>query len=79
MSVLSGTNVISGNSNIISGIGIGIRIRNDNLVLNTLQVRLGFFPNPPQYSKISNLTVSGEQLLRPSNFDSGPPAIIPFR
>lgn len=79
LSLLSGTNVIIRNSNIISGIGIGIRIRNDNLVFNTLQIRLGFFPNPPQYSKISNLTVSGEQLLRPDNFDTGPPSVIPFR
>jgi hypothetical protein len=79
LSFLSGTNELIGNGNTISGIGVGIRIRNDNLVFNTLQVRLGFFPNPPQYSKISNMTVSGEQLLRPNNFDSGPPSIIPFR
>jgi hypothetical protein len=79
LSLLSGTNVKIGNSSIVSGIGLGVRIRNDNLVFNTLQVRLGFFPNPPLYSKISNLTVSGEQLLRPNNFDPGPPAIIPFR
>jgi hypothetical protein len=78
-SFLSGTNEIMGNNNYVTGIGLGIRIRNDNLVFNTFQVRFGFFPNPPLYSKISFLTVSGEQLLRPNNFDSGPPSIIPYR
>ena len=62
-SFLSGTNQIIGNGNALAGIGLGIRIRNDNLVFNTFQIRFGFFPNPPLYSRINNLTVSGEQLL----------------
>jgi hypothetical protein len=78
-SSLSGAsqNYRSGTS--LSGIGLGFRVRNDNLVFNTFQLRLGFFPNPPEYSRINFLTVSGEQLLRPHNFDSGPPSIIPYR
>jgi hypothetical protein len=79
LSLLSGTNQIISHGTTLSSIGIGIRIRNDNLIFNTFQIRLGFFPNPPSYSKISYLTFSGEQLLRPNNFDSGPPSIIPYR
>jgi hypothetical protein len=78
-SFLSDANEMIGNGNTLSGIGLGVRIRNDNLVFNTFQLRFGFFPNPPSYSKINHLTVSGEQLLRPNNFDSGPPSIIPYR
>jgi hypothetical protein len=78
-SFLSGTNEVIGNGNALTGIGAGIRIRNDNLVFNTFQIKLGFFPNPPLYSKISHLTFSGEQLLSPNSFDSGPPSIIPYR
>ncbi|MCX6325219.1 MAG: hypothetical protein NT144_01010 [Bacteroidia bacterium] len=78
-SFLSGTSEILGNGYSLSGIGLGIRIRNDNMVFNTFQLRFGFFPNPPIYSKINHLTVSGEQLLRPDNFDSGPPSVIPYR
>lgn len=70
--------VISG-GNLLSGIGLGVRIRNNNLVLNTLQIRLGFFPNLPPYSKTTTVTVSGEQLLRPYNFDPGPPSVIRYR
>jgi hypothetical protein len=78
-SFISGTNQILGNGNILSGIGFGLRIRNDNLVINTIQLRLGFFPNLPAYSKINPFVVSGEQLLRPNTFDPGPPSIIPYR
>ena len=60
-------------------IGIGVRIRNDNLLFNTLQIRLGFYPVKPDYSRISNVVVSGEQLIKPYNFDPGPPSIIPYR
>ena len=79
MAFLEGINEVSGKAGVLSGIGIGIRIRNDNLIFNTFQIRLGFFPNPPQYSRINSLNVSGEQLLHPNNFDPGPPAVIPYR
>ncbi len=79
-SLLSGSNeMIGGGRNSLSSIGMGVRIRNDNLIFNTLQIRLAFYPNLPPYSDINHLTVSGEQLLRPNNFDPGPPSIIPYR
>jgi len=78
-SFLSGTNEKIGNGYSLAAIGLGIRIRNDNLVFNTFQIRIGYFPNPPLYSRINPFIISGEQLLRPNNFDSGPPVIIPYR
>jgi hypothetical protein len=78
-SFLSGTTERLGNGYTLSSLGIGVRIRNDNLVFNTLQIRFGYFPNPPQYSRITSVNVSGEQLLRPSNFDPGPPSVIQYR
>ncbi len=78
-SFLSATNQIVGNGYSLSSIGVGIRIRNDNLVFNTFQLRIGYFPNYPPYSTISPVTVSGEQLLHPANFDPGPPSVIPYR
>ena len=79
MAFLAATNAVINKGNFLTGFGIGIRIRNDNLIFKTFQIRLGFFPDPPQYSVISNFIVSGEQLLRPNNFDSGPPAVIPYQ
>ena len=78
-SFLSGLNEKIGYGYSLAAIGVGIRIRNDNLVFNTFQLRIGYFPNPPSYSSSNPVIVSGEQLLRPNNFDSGPPEIIPYR
>ena len=78
-SFLSGTTEMLGKGYALSSVGVGIRIRNDNLVFNTLQIRIGYFPNPPSYSTISHVNISGEQLLRPNNFEPGAPAIIPYR
>jgi hypothetical protein len=79
MAFLAGTNEVISKGRILSGIGLGIRIRNDNLVFSTFQIKLGYFPDPPMYSRIKYLTVSGEQLLRPKNFDPGPPDRISYR
>jgi hypothetical protein len=79
MAFLAGTAEVISNGSILSGLGLGVRIRNDNLVFNTFQIRLGFFPNPPMYSRIKDLTVSGQQLLKPSNFEPGAPAQLPYR
>jgi hypothetical protein len=76
---LFGTNEFVNNGNFASGVGLGIRIRNDNLVLNTFQIRLGYYPNLPQYSKVNYFLISGEQKLNPPNFDPGPPSILPYR
>ncbi len=76
---LFGTNDFVGNGDILSSIGFGVRIRNDNLVLNTFQIRLGVFPNLPEYSRISQMKISGEQLLRPNNFEPGPPSLLPYK
>lgn len=78
-SALSGTNQVLANGTALTGIGAGVRVRNNNLVFNTFQIRIGFFPDPPTYSRINYVTFSGEQLLRMENFESGPPAMIPYR
>lgn len=76
---LFGTNDFLGSGDILSAVGIGVRIRNDNLVLNTLQIRLAFFPNLPEYSRANSLLISGEQLLRPNNFEPRPPSLLPYK
>ncbi len=79
LSMLSEANELIRKGSIISGIGAGLRIRNDNLILNTFQLRVAFYPNLPVYSRTNNLIISGEELLRPDNFDPGPPAILQYR
>jgi hypothetical protein len=76
---LFGTNEYVTNADFLSAVGLGLRIRNDNLILNTLQIRIGFYPDLPINSSVNNLMISGEQLLRPQNFEPGPPALITFK
>jgi hypothetical protein len=73
------TNEYLTNADYLSAIGLGLRIRNDNLIFNTLQIRIGFYPDLPLHSSVNHVMISGEQLLRPKNFEPGPPALIPFR
>ncbi|MBK7710468.1 MAG: hypothetical protein IPN67_14720 [Bacteroidales bacterium] len=79
LGMLSNSNTTIDKRFTLLSLGIGLRVRNDNLLFNTLQIRLAFFPNPPMYSQINNLTISGEQLLKPNNFNAGKPLIIPYR
>lgn len=78
-SFLEGTRRVIKDGSVLTGLGVGLRIHNNNLVVNTFQIRLGFFPNLPAYSRVSNVLFSGEQLLHPNTFDSGPPSIIQYR
>ena len=73
---LSDSNETISNGFILTSIGLGIRIRNNNLLFNTLQIRIAFFPVKPEFSRINNVVISGEQLLKPYNFDPGPPSVI---
>lgn len=79
MGFLYNSNQTLGNGFNLLSVGVGLRVRNDNLLFNTLQIRLSYFPNPPAYSRISNISISGEQLLRPNNFDAGKPGILPYQ
>lgn len=76
---LFGTNQFIARGEFVSAFGLGLRVRNDNLILNTFQIRLGYYPNVPPYSLTTPLMVSGEQMLRPYNFEPGQPSIVRFR
>ncbi len=60
-------------------VGLGVRIRNDNLVFNTFQLRFGYFFNPPPYSVLQHFSVSSERTQNAQTFDPGPPGVTPFR
>lgn len=62
----------------VPALGAGVRIRNDQLVLNTLQIRLAWYPNSPPYSEKSWITADGLVRLRPPRFEPDPPGVTPF-
>jgi hypothetical protein len=69
----------SGEYNYISALGAGVRIRNDRLVLNTIQIRLAWYPNLPDYSQSSWITVDGIVRLKPPGFEPDPPGVITYQ
>ena len=62
----------------VPALGAGVRIRNDQMVLNTLQIRLAWYPNSPPYSDKSWIAVDGLRRLRPPRFEPDPPGVTPF-
>ena len=64
-------------STLYSSFGIGVRIRNNRLVFNTLQIQFAYFPNIPKYSRFRYLTFSNETVLQPRDFRPKAPEVIP--
>ncbi len=65
--------------NIVSGFGIGLRIRNENLIFNTFQIRFGIYPGAPPHSILQYINIDGERLLNPPGFDPEAPGISKFQ
>ena len=61
-----------------SGLGVGVRIKNERLVFETISIRLGYYPNHPEKSFPLFLDVYGEERLNPDNFYVTKPEIIGF-
>lgn len=61
-----------------SGFGLGVRIRNENLVFNTFQFRLGYYPIIPEKADVAYWLISGQQNSVFENFRAKEPQILPF-
>jgi hypothetical protein len=77
--VLAEEGFTEGGYQTIAALGAGVRIRNDQLVLNTLQIRFAWYPFTPPWSEGSWITANSVLKLRPSRFEPAPPGITPFR
>ncbi len=62
-----------------TGIGLGIRIRNERLVFNTIQIRFTLYPNIPANSQSQFFEMSGEPLLNPPTFAPQAPELLEYR
>lgn len=67
------------NNKLYSGIGLGIRVRNENLVFKTFQIKLAYYPTIPQDAEHFYYLISGENYQKPINFDPKTPDIIEYR
>jgi hypothetical protein len=62
-----------------TGLSFGVRIRNERLVFNTLELRFHLYPNKPYYSNTSLISLSGEQVLSLEKFNARAPGIQTYR
>lgn len=62
-----------------SGIGLGLRIRNENLVFKTLQFRFAYYPSVPVDTDHFYYMLSGEVYSKPMNFEPSAPYIIGYK
>jgi len=61
-----------------SGFGFGIRLRNDNLAISTIQLRVGFYPNVPTTARTEAIDLSTFTTLQIRDFDFKEPQILTF-
>ena len=64
---------------VYSGYGLGIRIRNNNLVFNTLELSVGFYPNAPADQNNMVWSMGGIPTPKFENFLPRSPNIVIYR
>lgn len=65
--------------NYYHGLGLGIRLRNDNLTFNAIEVRLGFYPHSPADVSGMGLDFSESRQSNFRDFTVKAPNVTPFR
>jgi hypothetical protein len=63
---------------LFSGLGFGVRIRNDQLVFDTFEIRFNFYPGKPGDSSPSLITAGSVPRLRLNDFFPEKPAVLPY-
>jgi hypothetical protein len=62
-----------------TGMGLGLRLRNDRLTFRTIQLQFGYYPSAPPDAVHLLLTGSGEPRFRPENFYVRQPEVFEFK
>lgn len=60
-------------------VGAGVRIKNERLIFNNVQIRLGFAFNRPPEVGYNYFSISNEQDYLEANLAPGRPQVIPYR
>jgi hypothetical protein len=64
--------------NYYAGIGLGMRIRNENLIFKTIQLRLAFYPNHPSDVNSFGFILDGVSKTRFYSFQPRGPEPLRF-
>jgi len=66
-------------NDIYSGVGAGVRIRNDNLVFKTLEIKLIYFPIVPDNHNSTFIHFANERGFSFQNFEITPPDVATYK
>ncbi len=64
---------------LLTGFGVGVLLRNENLVIKTLQLRLGYYPGIPGGGSGLQFEIRGISLLEFLDFKPKPPRVIRYK
>lgn len=78
MGFIGPSNVLIFNNNLYTGIGVGVRIRNERLVFKTIQFRFSFYPFVPDHVTRQAFEFSSEDRYQPNNFFMKEPEILKY-
>jgi hypothetical protein len=78
-SILAQNNDSIFKGNYYQGFGLGVRLRNDNLTFNAIEMRLGYYPNGPADVGSSGFNISELSRKPFKDFDVTAPDITPFQ
>ena len=78
LGTIKGSFFAESNNQIYSGIGLGLRLRNERLVFNTLQLKFTWYPSVPDEASYHSFVVSGEPRLQMQNFFMEKPQVIGY-
>jgi hypothetical protein len=78
LGIIGDTKSIIFKQNFYSGVGIGLRIRNENLVFKTIQIRLAYYPNHPSEVNSIGVLIDGVTKTRFYTFQPRGPEPLRF-
>jgi len=78
LGTISGSTFAVSNNKMFSSIGVGLRIRNERLVFNTLQLKFTWYTSLPDEADYQMFMASGEPRLLLRNFYMDEPQIIGY-
>ncbi len=78
LGVIDGSSFAQSNHKLFSSVGVGVRIRNERLVFNTLQLKFTWYTSLPEEATYYMFVASGEPRLMLKNFYMDKPQIIGY-
>ncbi|MBN1414594.1 MAG: hypothetical protein JW973_05805 [Bacteroidales bacterium] len=78
LGMIKGSYFHESNNKLYSGIGLGLRLRNERLVFNTFQLKFTWYTSLPEDPDYDYFVASGEPRLRMPNFFMDKPQIISY-